>query len=450
MVIIDTTIVNVALPAIRNELHTGLDALQWVVDGYVLVLASLLLSGGTLVDRVGSARVFRLGVMLFTLTSMLCGLAPTSAVLVVARLLQGLSAALLIPAAMALITQAYPDKIARGKAIALFTTIAGSPQAFGPVVGGLLVNTLGWRSIFFLNLPIGVVTLVLAALGGLPDTPPKRGRTLDLPGQIAAVVTLAALAGALIEGHARGWLSPVPVACAVVAVIAAALFVVQERRIAEPMLPASLVRAPRLTSYVAIGLLLFVAYYGLLFALSLFLQQVRGESALATGLQFLPSALPVFLLPVATGSLAVRWGARRIVTTGLVLAAVGAVALLAVSAHNGPLPVSIALLLLGCGVGLIVGPQISMVIGTVPAEQSGIASGLLNSGRQTGYVLGVAVLGSVAATTNRVTGLHIAALVAVAVLLAALVLGRPKRVPGTVTTPAAARDADPTAVRDGA
>jgi DHA2 family methylenomycin A resistance protein-like MFS transporter len=420
MVIVDTTIVNVALPAISAELGTGLDALQWIVDGYVLVLASLLLSGGVLVDRIGSARMFQAGVALFTVASVLCGVAPTSTVLVVARLLQGLAAAMLIPASMALLALAFPDQTARARAIALFTTVAGSPQAFGPVVGGLLVTAVGWRSIFFINVPIGVVTLVLAARG-LPPTPAKPERKLDWPGQLAVIVALAAIAGALIEGHARGWLKPLPTAAAVVAVAAGTLFVIRQRTAAHPMLPAALLKAPRLASYVGAGLLLFAAYYGIVFTISLFLQQVRHESALITGLQFLPSALPVFLLPLASRSLATRWGARRTVLVGLSLAAAGAVALLTVGADNGWLPLSVALLLLGCGVGLTVGPQITLVIGTVPGEHSGTASGLLNAGRQTGYVLGVAVLGSIASAADRVWGLRATAIVAAVVLVLAAV-----------------------------
>ena len=427
MVVVDTTIVNVALPAIGRDLHTGLDALQWVVDGYVLVLACLLLSGGTLVDRWGTLRVFRMGVVLFTLASALCGVAPDISVLVGARLLQGVAAAMLMPASMALLAQTFPDRARRARAVALFTTAAGSPQAFGPVLGGLLVSTVGWRSIFFINLPIGALTLLLASAGGLPRNRPDRARALDLPGQFAVVVTMAAFTAALIQGHAQGWTAPLPLAADLVAVVGAVLFVLRQRRAAAPMLPASLLRAPRLFSHVNTGLLLFAAYYGLVFALSLYLQQVRHLSALDTGLQFLPSALPIFLLPVLTGRLTTRWGARPVVVAGLCLAAAGALTLLAVGPGTGVLTLSVALALLGCGVGLTVGPQITLVIGGVPGEQAGIASGLLNAGRQTGYVLGVAVLGSIANSPIGLGALHTTALVAAALVLVALVTVRPTR-----------------------
>ena len=427
MVVVDTTIVNVALPAIGRDLHTGLDALQWVVDGYVLVLACLLLSGGTLVDRWGTLRVFRSGVVLFTVASALCGIAPDIAFLVAARLLQGLAAAMLMPASMALLAQTFPDSRRRARAVALFTTAAGSPQAFGPVLGGLLVSTIGWRSIFFINLPIGAVTLLMAARGGIPRKGPDRTRALDLPGQAAVVVTMAAFTAALIQGHAQGWTAPLPLTADVVAVVGAFLFVLRQRRAAAPMLPASLIRAPRLFSHVNTGLLLFAAYYGLVFALSIYLQQVRYLSALETGLQFLPSALPIFLLPVLTGRLTTRWGARPVVAVGLCLAAAGALCLLTVSAGGSVVALSLSLALLGCGVGLTVGPQITLVIGGVPSDQAGIASGLLNAGRQTGYVLGVAVLGSIADSPVGLSALHTTALVAAGVVVVALATVRRSR-----------------------
>jgi MFS transporter, DHA2 family, methylenomycin A resistance protein len=427
MVVVDTTIVNVALPAIATDLHAGLDAQQWSVDGYVLVLAALLLSGGALADRLGTLRAFRIGVALFTVTSALCGAAPDPAFLVGARLLQGAAAAVLIPAAMALIARAYPGNDSRARAIALFTTIAGSPQAFGPIIGGLLVGALGWRSVFYVNLPIGAAALILAALPGMPDAPARRDRDPDLPGQIAAVLTLAGTATLLIEGHAAGWASPQALGGAAVAAAAAAWLVLRERSAPHPMLPAELLRSPRLPSYVGIGLLLFAAYYGLVFTLSLYQQQDRHLDATAAGVEFLPSALPIFLLPVVAGRLAKRFGPHRVVAAGLALAVVGALVLAAVPTSRPALGVEVALALLGSGVGLTVGPQIAMVIGTVPQDRAGIASGLLNAGRQTGYVLGVAVLGGIAATPPGLGGVRRAALAAATILLASLCMTRPPR-----------------------
>ncbi|KAA0021353.1 MFS transporter [Antrihabitans cavernicola] len=427
MVIVDTTIVNVALPAIENDLGSSLAMLQWVVDGYVLVLASLLLSGGALVDRLGSARMFRCGVALFTIASALCGLAPSGVVLVATRLLQGVAAALLMPAAMALIAEAYPEPKAKAKAVALFTTVAGSPQAFGPVLGGALVSTIGWRSIFFLNVPIGAVTMVLALRPGIPSSTTNHGHRADLPGQILTVVVMVAATGALIEAGAQGWSAPFPLAAFAVAIVSGIGLCIRERGAPAPMLPARLLTAPGLSAFVAIGLLLFAAYYGLVFTLSLYLQQVEHLGPFSAGLRFLPSALPIFVLPVFVGRLTARWGARTIACGGLLAAAGGAAALLAVHQHAGPLTLSIALALLGCGVGLTVGPQISLVIGAAPTDQTGIASGLLNAGRQAGSVLGVAVLGSLAGSGDRVTGIHTAAVAAVALLLVAAVAAAPRR-----------------------
>ncbi|WP_194908676.1 MFS transporter [Catenulispora rubra] len=283
-------------------------------------------------------------------------------------------------------------------------------QAFGPIIGGVLVGALGWRSIFHINLPIRATALILAAL----------------PGQVAAVLTLAGLAAAFIEGHAAEWTSTQALGGITVAIVAAVWLVVRERSAPHPLLPPELLRSPRLPSYVGIGVLLFAAYYGLVFTLSLYQQQDRHLGAAAAGVQFLPSALPIFLLPVVAGRLTRRYGPHRVVAAGLALAAVGTLALAAVPASHPALGIGIALALLG-GVGLTVGPQIALVIGTVPQDRAGIASGLLNAGRQTGYVLGVAVLGGIAATPPGLGGVRHAALAAAAILLASLYTARPPR-----------------------
>jgi DHA2 family methylenomycin A resistance protein-like MFS transporter len=420
MVIVDTTIVNIALPAMGNSLGAGLGALQWVVDGYVVMLASLLLSGGALADRFGTLRVFRGGIVVFTVASILCGLAPSAGVLIAARLLQGMGAAMLMPASMALIMQAYPSAAARASALGLFTTVAGSPQAFGPVAGGAIVDTLGWRSIFFLNIPLGIVTLVLSR-SGLPDPAPDRERAIDVPSQLLAVLVLGAITTGLIEGHAAGWTGWQGITAAVLTVGGAATFYVRQRGTANPMLPPKLLAAPRLRSAVLIGMLLFAGYYGLVFILSLYLQQVRHLTPFHAGLAFLPSAIPIFALPVLAGKLSARFGARRIVGIGLIVGMTGALVLLAVGDGDGQLALEIALALLGIGVGLTVAPQITLVMGSSPPALSGIAGGLLNSARQTGYVIGVAVLGSLAAADNRVHGLHVAAAVAALAIAGALV-----------------------------
>jgi DHA2 family methylenomycin A resistance protein-like MFS transporter len=412
MVVVDTTIVNVALPAISRDLHAGLGALQWVVDGYVLVLASFLLSGGALVDRIGSSRMFVGGVGLFVASSILCAVAPVIDVLLVARFMQGAAAALLIPASMALIARAYPDATARARAIALFTTVAGSPQAFGPVIGGVLVTTLGWRSIFFVNVPIGAVTIWMALRGGVPSNS-TQNRQLDWLGQALAISTLASLTAGLIEGHAQGWSKPLPLAALVIAIVAGIAFVHRQRRAAVPLLPLDMV-TPRIAGYVGIGMLLFAAYYGVVFSMSLYLQNVRHLNAFLTGLQFLPSALPVFLLPVLIGPFVVKYGARRVVRVGALLGAFGGISLFFLDITS-IFSVSVALFLLGCGVGLTVSPQISLLLGSVPERYSGITSGLLNAGRQTGYVLGVAVLGSLG-------GLPSVGLAAAAILLLTLAI----------------------------
>lgn len=273
--ILDTTIVKVALPSIRRQFGTTVSDLQWVVDGYALVFAALLLSAGALGDRMGSRRLFLVGLAIFALGSALCGAAPALWTLQAARVVQGIGAAVAVPTSLALLRHLYPDPAARARALGLWGGVAGIAAGAGPVVGGVLVSGLTWRSVFVVNVPIGLVA-VLLTLRCVPEAPRQQERSLDLGAQCVGIVALAALTVAFITGGASGWTSPLLPGGIVLGVIATITFIAVERRSSDPMLPLGLFASPHFSAGNAVGFLINFGFYGELFLLSLFFQQVRA------------------------------------------------------------------------------------------------------------------------------------------------------------------------------
>ncbi|HET8673207.1 MAG TPA: DHA2 family efflux MFS transporter permease subunit, partial [Thermoleophilaceae bacterium] len=318
MVILDATVVNVALPALGRDLGGGVSSLQWVVDGYTLVFAGLLLTAGSLGDRLGGRRVFRAGLVLFTLASAACAAAPSVAVLVVARLAQGLGAALLVPSSLALLRAAYEDPRERARAVGIWGAVAGIAAASGPVIGGLLVSAASWRAVFLLNLPVGIGALLLAHRH-LPRGGDRTGAELDPAGQLAGVAALTALTLGLIEGGNSGWTSASALVPLVAFVPLAALFLALERRAPDPMLPLGLFRSRAFSSAGFVGLAINLGFYGQLFVLSLYFQHVRGWSALGTGLALLPEGIFVALSSALSGRAMARMGTRTPMLFGLAL-----------------------------------------------------------------------------------------------------------------------------------
>ncbi len=419
MIVIDISIVNVAIPAIRASLHASLPVMQLVVDAYAIVLASLVLAGAALVARFGAVRMFRLGVAMFGVTSVLCGLAPDGPALVVARALQGLGGVLLTPATLVMLTDTYRDPDGRAKAVSIWAMVAGSPVAFGPVLGGALVAAVGWRSIFLVNVPAVLAIQWLSARHMPSSGVSVRREPQDIAGQLLAAAFLAGIALALTEGRELGWTRPLPVAAALAALVAFAAFVVRQRSCAHPMIPGDLFRAPGFRGFVAAGLLLFAGYYGLLFSISLFLQQARGYGPVTTGLCFLPSALPITLMPLVAGRVHARLGAPRVLGIGVLLTLVGGV-LLALIGSEAPIGTGIGLAFIGLGFGLATVPQITLVMATAPAHRSALASGLMSAGRSSGTTVGVALLGGLGSDS----GIAAPAFAAVAIyLLMALAVG---------------------------
>ena len=412
---LDVTIVNTALNSIGSALGGGVSELQWVVSTYTIAFASLILTAGALGDRIGAKKVFMAGFSVFTAASLACALAPTSVILIAARAVQGLGAAILVPNSLALLSHAYPDEKERGRAVG--TWAAGLALTAGPLVGGGLIVLFGWRSIFLVNLPIGLVGLWLTWRYATDTT--RTHHELDLPGQAAAIGMLGILAGAIIEGGRVGWSNVWVLAGFAAFAVLGAFFLIQERRAPQPMLPLSLFthRMFALTSLV--GLLVNIAFYGLIFVLSLYFQQVNGWSPFATGLAFVPmmgAVLPVNLL---APRLTERFGAPAVIAAGALIAAAGCLALLGIARDTSYWAICAQLLAMGGGLGLLVPPLTSTLLGSVEKSRSGIAAGVLNSTRQTGSVLGVALFGSLIGQANAFLFGARAALIISALLLVA-------------------------------
>ncbi|MBV8443711.1 MAG: MFS transporter, partial [Hyphomicrobiales bacterium] len=354
---LDVTIVNTALSSIGASLGGGLSELQWVVSAYTIAFAALILTAGALGDRLGAKRIFMAGFAGFTAASLACALAPTSPVLIASRAAQGVGAAILVPNALALLNHAYPDAKERGRAVGLWLAGASAALTAGPPAGGALIALVGWRSIFLVNLPIGLAGLWLTWRYAA-DTP-RTSRELDLPGQAAAIGALGTLAAALIEGGRVGWSNPWVIAAIGAVVILTALFLVQERRAEQPMLPLSLFAHPVFARTTLVGLLINIPFYGLIFVFSLYFQEVNGLSPLATGMAFVPMMGLVLPVNLVAPRLAERFGAPAVIAAGALLSAVGCLALLGVERGTSYWVVCPQLLAMSAGLALCVPPLTS-------------------------------------------------------------------------------------------
>jgi DHA2 family methylenomycin A resistance protein-like MFS transporter len=319
---LDVTIVNTALSSIGHSLGGGVSELQWVVSAYTIAFAALILTAGALGDRVGAKKIFMAGFALFTVASVACAVAHSAAILIASRAAQGVGAAILVPNSLALLNYAYPDEKERGRAVGIWAAGASLALTAGPLAGGALIALVGWRSIFLVNLPIGLAGLWLTWRYA-SETPRSRQRELDLPGQAAAIGALGCLAGALIEGGARGWSNPWVLAGFATFVALAGFFIFQERSARQPMLPLSLFKHRLFALTSLIGLLVNAAFYGLIFVLSLYFQQINGLSALATGLDFLPMMAAVLVVNLFAARAAERFGALMTIAAGAGIAAAG-------------------------------------------------------------------------------------------------------------------------------
>lgn len=425
MVLLDNTIVGAALPDMQHRLHTQLTGLQWIVDAYVLLVAMLLLSGGIFADRFGRKRVYLTGVAVFTAASVLCSLAPSVGWLVAGRVLQGIGAAAVSPASLALLAAAHPVPQERMKAIGLWAGFSGLGLAAGPVAGGVLTEAFGWPAIFLVNLPIGMV-LLLFGLRHLGESRNPSAPAIDIPGTALSVLGVGALTYGLIEGGARGWTSPVILGSFAASVLLLAAFVAVEARHSAPMLPLRLFRERLFTVSNTAMVVVGFALMGSSFFFSQFFVYVQGSSILRAGLQTLPLSLAMVIVSPFAGRFAARHGFRIVVTTGLALAGTGLVALGTVHADTGYESVWWRLGLVGTGFALTLSPLTGAAIQAVSPQEGGLASGISSTTRQIGAVLGVALLGAIVRSRQSggasfEAGLNSAFLAAGAITLAAAV-----------------------------
>ncbi|MFE1267847.1 MFS transporter [Streptomyces sp. NPDC058758] len=430
MVLMDTTVVTVALPDIGHGLHAGLGSLQWVSNGYTLTFAAFLLTAGALSDRFGGRRILLVGLWTFGLVSGASALAGSVELLVAARALLGVSGALLLPSSLAVIAHSFPDPAARARALGGWAAITGAALAAGPLVGGVLTDSLGWRAVFLVNVPLALVSIAITAKGAA-ETGRTPARGLDLPGQASAIVALGALTFGLVQAGGAGWTAPEVLGSFALFAVAAGVFVAVERRVAAggrtPMLPPKLFRGSAFTAALFAGLLVNFALSGVLFTLSLLFQQGRGYSALLAGLAFLPLTLPTVVNPVFTGRLVARIGPRAPATAGFALMGAGTLVQAGTTSGSAASVVagSLGLLLLGFGISYALPSLVVAVMGAVPRELSGVASGALNSARQTGAVVGVAVLGAILNGASSVeAGTRVGAVVSGVLLLTGSVVVR--------------------------
>lgn len=392
VVLLDVSVVNVALEALSKRFNAHVTELQWVINAYSLVFAALLLTAGALGDRLGAKRVFMLGFTIFTLGSVCCGLAPSLAILILARIVQGLGAALLVPASLSLIRQVFVDAKSRSRAVSWWAAGGGIALAAGPVIGGFLITAIGWRSIFLINLPIGLIGLWIVGRFA-PASLAQTDKSLDISGQIAGALTLACLTIALTEASDLGWNSPIIYLSCAGFILSGIAFVWLEGRNPAAMLPLNLFSNRILSSSTLIGLIANLTFYGMVFTFSLYFQFFRDFSALKTGMAFLPMMGIMVFANIAAGRMASHVSARNIASAGLAISAIGYLLILPGLSSGSYALMSIPMLLAGSGIALTIPTITNATLAAVAGTQSGIASGLLNAARQVGGVIGVALFG---------------------------------------------------------
>jgi len=398
MVGLDNTIVNVGLPDIGRSLHTSVAGLQWTVAGYTIVLASLLMFSGALADRIGRRTIFQVGLSLFTLGSWLCSLAPSLSLLIAFRILQGIGGSMLTPTALGIITNTFTRPAERAKAIGVWDGVSGLSMAMGPVAGGILIGSVGWRGIFWANIPVGLAAISLTALL-IPDSKAEKGRRADPAGQILVITMLGSLAYAIIQGPSFGWVSPQIIAFFLLSLTALGILLKYEPRRPEPLIDFRFFRSIPFSASTATAVCAIATSAGFLFLTTLYLQDVRGFSPLKAGLTLLPMPIMMALTAPIAGRMLARGGPRvPFVIAGAALT-LSSAALSQLSPTSGPLFLASTYALFGIGAGMVNSPITNGIMSGVPKSQAGVASGMNSSARQLGQSLGVAIVGSVLAAS---------------------------------------------------
>jgi EmrB/QacA subfamily drug resistance transporter len=394
MTYLDNNIVNVAIPVIQRDLHLSEAGLEWVVSGYILVFASLLLAGGRLADVFGRRRIFLVGLTIFTVASLAAGLAGSVDTLIAARAVQGLGAALVTPTTLAIIAATFPDPRERTAAVGVWSAVGALALAIGPLLGGVISEHVSWGWIFFINVPVGIATLALGAWAISESREASAPRSLDIPGLALSATTLFTLTYALIEGHDRGWTSGIILSSFALALILGAAFVAVERRSSEPMVDVTLFRSRVFTGASVAIIMWGFGLFGIYFFTSLYLQSVLGFSPTKAGAAFVPMALLMAAGAIGSERVARLIGSHRSVALAMFLMAAGIASVSLLGRDASLLDLMPSFALIGIGGGLSV-PLTAMILGTMPADQAGVASGIFNASREVAGLLGITVIGAI-------------------------------------------------------
>jgi EmrB/QacA subfamily drug resistance transporter len=430
MIMLDNTIVNVALPSIERSLHMSISSLEWIVTAYALTFAALLITGGKLGDMFGRRKMFVVGLAVFTLASLACGLAPSAGFLIGARAVQGIGAALMNPATLSIITATFPPK-ERGQAIGIWAGVSALALAIGPLVGGLIVDNINWHWIFYVNVPVGVVGIVVSYFFITESRDTSHEQSIDLPGLVTSGAALLALSYALIEGNKHGWTSPEILGLFAGAAVLLAAFVLLELRQRLPMLDLSLFKIGSFVGANLVAMLVSLGMFGVFFYISLYVQNVLGYSPTKAGAIFLPMTVLIILVAPIAGKLSDRIGSRWLMGAGMTTVGVSLLLYQRIGVHAGFWSLLPQLMLGGLGMALTMSPMTSAAMGSVPVDKAGVGSGVLNSFRQVGGSLGIALMGAIllsyahpthskqVAAQQFVNGLHAALAVSAVITFAA-------------------------------
>jgi len=439
MIMLDNTVVNVALPAIQEDLGVGLSELEWIVTGYALTFAALMLTGGKLADLLGRRLIFVVGLAVFTVSSLACGLAGSGDVLIAARIVQGAGAALMNPATLSIITATFPPH-QRGTAIGMWAGVSALALAIGPLVGGLLTQHASWHWIFFINVPIGLIAIAASFVLIDESRDTSEVQRLDLPGLLTSAIGLFSLTYGLIEGNTYGWTSARILVAFAVAVVALVTFIMLERHQRTPMLDLSLFRNRTFAGANAVMLLVALAMFGVFFFVSLYMQNILGYSAVQAGAAFLPMTLLIVLIAPLAGRTSDRFGSRWLMGAGMTLLATQLFYFSRLGLHESYWTLLPAMLIGGVGMASVMTPSAAAAMSGVPVDKAGVGSAVLNSARQVGGSVGIALIGAIIAheaagrrtpeafVDGFSTALVVASLIALAgAVLAVLVVRAPRR-----------------------
>lgn len=397
MIMLDNTVVNVALPSIQRDLGIGLSELEWTVNAYALTFAVLMLTGGKLADFFGRRRIFLIGLVTFTISSLACGLAATGGTLIGARTLQGIGAALMLPATLSIISATFPAH-QRGMAIGIWAGVSAMALAIGPLIGGLITEHINWSWIFFVNVPIGVLGLIVGRLVIKESRDTSAEQRLDFPGLLASAIGLFALTFALIEANSYGWTDPMIIGLFVLSAVSLAAFVLLELHQRSPMLDLSLFRSSTFAGANVVALLVTLAMFGVFFFMSIYMQNILGYSATKTGAAFLPMTILIILIAPISGKASDRIGSRALMTAGMLCLSASLIVFSRLGLDSTFWDILPGLVVGGFGMALVMTPMTAAALGSVPVEKSGVGSGVLNTFRQLGGALGIAVMGAIVAS----------------------------------------------------